>query len=732
MNTRNSYKQTNKRVLNIMIFFGVIVALVVSNVLFTMITQEHFRSGKNIVAYSKDSNYVKEKIVANRGSIYDRNKEVIAQDIDAYDLVAVISENRVNASDEPAYVKDIKETSEALAPILKVEASKLEPFLSNARKKGLYQTELGSYGKTLSAQQKEDIEALKLPGIEFTKSTDRVYPVGVFASQLIGYAQYNYDDERISGVTGIEQIYDKELSGKDGLLAYLKDSDGDYLPKTKKYLETAENGKDIYLTIDKNVQSTLEKALQDTMENNSARAAWGVVMEAKTGKILAQAGYPTYDLNTREKIDNAYNTPSQISFECGSVIKPFVYAGAMEEGVYNGQALFNSKQVSVGLDANGNIVQVPVGSSNAFINVNDAMGRDYGTITYDEGLIRSTNTAMVNLLTTTYNVDTNIEYLKKFGFFEEVGIDGMGESAGELNTAYPSDKIVLGFGQGSKVTSYQLLQGYSALFGDGTMVKPYVIDKIVNPNTGKTEYKGKTQRSEQIVSKETTAQLQQLMKRIVSEPYGTAHHYAMSDVTMMAKTGTGEIGVPGGYSRSIFTSSIMAAAPADNPEIIVYYAFEGTNITTYNTSYFQDIVREGLLAVDGYGKASENNTNNSTVANFNVFEMPQLVNHSLDYAKEKLATHTSNIVLIGDGSTIISQYPNSSTKTISSQKVFLLSDGSNITMPNMSGWTRKDVLMFSKLSGINISVNGSGGVVSQSVAPNTVVSEDVKISVELK
>ncbi len=715
-----------------MIFFGVIVALVVSNVLFTMITHEHFRSGKNIAAYSKDSNYVKEDIVANRGSIYDRNKEVIAQDIDAYDIVAIVDENRVNASDDAAYVKDISKTCEALSSIIHVEASKLEPFLKNAREKGLYQTEFGSYGKTLNAQQKEDIEKLELPGIEFKKSTDRVYPVGIFASQLIGFAQYNYDDGKIKGVNGIEQIYDDQLSGKNGVVAYLKDSDGDYLPKTKKYLETAENGNDIYLTIDKNVQSTTEKALQDTMESNQAQAAWCVVMEAKTGKILAQAGYPTYDLNSPDKIDNEYNTPSSVPFEPGSVIKPFVYAGAIEEGAYNGQALFNSKEVSVGLDANGNIAQVAPNAPNKFITVQDALGKDYGTITYDEGLIRSTNTAMVNLLTTTYNVDKNIEYLKKFGFFEEVGIDGMNEDKGLLNTAYPSDKVVLGFGQASKVTSYQLIQAYSALFGDGRMVKPYVIDKIVNPNTGETEYKGKTQHSEQIVSTETTAYLQGLMKRIVSEPYGTAHHYAMSDVALMAKTGTGEIGVEGGYSRTIFTSSIMAAAPADNPEVIVYYAFQSSNITSYKTSYFQDIVREALLAVDGYGKASENTTNNSTVANFNIFEMPQLVNHSLSYANEKLSAHTKNIVYVGDGNTVISQYPSSTTKTISSQKVFLLTDGSNITMPNMSGWTRKDVKMFMKLSGIDITINGSGSVASQSVSEKTIINEDSKIVVELK
>lgn len=729
---RNIYRQTNKRVIKIMLFFTIIVALIISNVLFTMITGEHFRSGKNVLAFNSNSNQVTEEIVASRGAIYDRNKEVIAQDIEAYDLYAIVDENRVNATDEPAHVVDVDATSEALAPILDVEASKLATILNKAIKLGYYQTFFTPYGRRLTAQQKEDIEALELPGLEFQNSTDRVYPVGTFASQMIGYAQYNYEEERIAGVMGIEKIYDEELTGSNGEISYQIGSDGYYLPKTRKYLKTAENGNDIYLTIDKNVQSTVEKALSETLENNSAENAWCVVMEAKTGKVLAQAGYPTFDLNDRSEILNYNNMPSITAFEPGSVMKPFVIAGAIEEGVYNGNATFPSKSASLGIDANGNLGFVDKGLDNWLITVNDARGKDYGVISYDEGIIRSTNTVIANLFVNYYSLDKNIEYLKKFGFFDYIGIDGLSEASGQLNTGSITDKVTLGFGQGSTVTAYQLIEAYSALFGDGRTVKPYVIDKIVNPNTGETTYQGKSEKSEQIVSQETANQVQELLKRVVSEEYGTAHAYQMNDVTMMAKTGTGEISVDGGYSRSIFTSSIMAAAPAEDPEIIVYYAFQGTEITYFNRSYFQDIVRESLLAVNGYESTNNNQNEGTTVANFNIFDMPSLINHSIDYAKEKLTTHTNNIVMIGDGSAVVSQYPTDGASTISSQKVFLLTDGANITMPNMSGWTRKDVKLFAQLSGINININGTGAVATQSIAEGTIINEDSKISVELK
>lgn len=730
---RNIYRQTNKRVIKIMLFFTIIVALIISNVLFTMITGEHFRSGKNVLAFNSNSNQVTEEIVASRGAIYDRNKEVIAQDIEAYDLYAIVDENRVNATDEPAHVVDVNATSEALAPILNVEPEKLANILNKAIKLGYYQTFFTPYGRRLTAQQKEDIELLDLPGLEFQNSTDRVYPVGTFASQMIGYAQYNYEEERIAGVMGIEKIFDEELTGSNGKISYQIGSDGYYLPKSRKYLKTAENGNDIYLTIDKNVQSTVEKALSDTLENNSAETAWCVVMEAKTGKVLAQAGYPTFDLNDRSEIPNYNNIPSVTAFEPGSVMKPFVIAGAIEEGVYNGSATFASKSASLGIDGNGNLGFVDKGSNNWLITVNDARGKDYGVISYDEGLIRSTNTVIANLFVNSYSLDKNIEYMKKFGFFDYIGIDGLSESSGQLNTGSVTDKITLGFGQGSTVTAYQLIEAYSALFGDGRTVKPYIIDKIVNPNTGETTYQGKTEKSEQIVSQETVNQVQSLLKRVVSEEYGTANAYQMNDVTMMAKTGTGEISVDGGYSKSIFTSSIMAAAPADDPEIIVYYAFQGTEIINYNRSYFQDIVRESLLAVNGYESANHNENNEgATVANFNIFEMPSLINHSIDYAKEKLTTHTNNVVMIGDGSAVVSQYPTEGVSTISSQKIFLLTDGANITMPNMSGWTRKDVKLFAQLSGISIEINGTGSLVTQNVAEGTIINNDSKISVELK
>ncbi|MDF9837677.1 MULTISPECIES: penicillin-binding protein [unclassified Breznakia] len=740
-------KKSAKTASHIGIVMGIIVALVAANVLFTIVTGTHFRSGENILSMKEGSKYKKEKIIANRGHIYDRSKEVIAQDIESYDLFAYIDEERVNAGDTPVYVVDYDKTSQELAKIIESDPSKvaavaesLKNTLESAKKAGQSQTEFGNHGRNLTAEQKEKIENLGLTGLDFTKSTSRAYPVGTFASQLIGFTEYD-DNRNLTGVTGLEKTFDKELSGASGEVVYQTDSSGNRLPNTQKYTKIPETGNDVYLTIDRDTQLALEKALQQTMESNNANYAWGIVMEAKTGKVLAQAGYPTYDLNTKEGIEkNEYNITSDRPFEVGSVMKAFVYAAAMNEGVYDGNAMFQSKTAYIGVNAEGNPVRIdsPEGSIGA---VNDALGNDKGIITYDQGLIYSTNTAIASLLTNYLNIDKNIEYLKKFKLFESVDMYGLSDRVGVLNAidSDPFSKMAIGFGQASTINSYQIVQAATAIFGDGTLIKPYIVDKIVDPNTGDVLYQGKTEKVGQPITAETAKKIQALMRQVVDDPGGTANHYKMSDITMMAKTGTGEIAFEGekGYSREYFTSSILAAAPAEDPEIIVYYAFESSNIRNYSTDYFKDIVRESLSALDKYNESSQQTTSteNTTTENTNYSQyiMPSLVNHSLDYVKQKLEGFDVKTYYIGDGTNIISQFPLTGSTVLSKQNIFLLTDGTNIKVPNMSGWSRKDVSIYAKLCGLDVTYTGKGGTVrKQSLGEGTVITKDSKLEVELE
>lgn len=752
-NVKKSVKTANR----IGIVTSIAMSLVVANVLFTMVSGTHYRSGVNVLETLKSGSGYKEQIIqANRGNIYDRNQGLIAQDLESYNLELVIDKNRINESKEPAYVVDVQDTAQKLAPILASDVttqqqvqSLIETRILEGSENKQFQVEFRPYSNDLSKKQKEDIEALNLPGISFSKSIKRVYPTDVFASQLIGFTKTEVKDNKeiTVGAMGLESYFNDNLTGRDGKIVYQSDSSGYKLPNTEKTDVVPLNGDDIYTTLDRDAQLVLEKALEDTLNSNQAHYAWGIVMEAKTGKILAQAGYPTFSLTSKEAVGyngenasnqatNYNNLPSEHVFEIGSVMKVFTYAAAMNEGVYRGSDTFRSGSAIidwVGNNKVGRVDSLTPGKTPLHV-VNDAEGKDRGTITFDQGLIYSTNTGIMSLLTHYLEVPKFIEYLNKFKLFEPVDIYGITDYSGTLNDN-PFDQLMLGFGQGGSVNSYQIMQAATAIFGDGTMLKPYVIDKIVDLNTGKVKYQGKKEEVGKPITKETAVQMQQLLRQVVDDPNGTAHGYQMSDITMMAKTGTGQIYSEDGkgYQSDVYTSSILAAAPAENPEIIVYYAFESSNIKYYNRDYLKSIVRESITSLNRYQKKNEPTDANAVEnGDFVEYRMPGLVNHSIDYVNQKLEQFNVRKQFIGDGTNIIAQFPSENETIISNQNIFLLSDGVTIKMPDMSGWSRKDVSVFAKYAGINVKYTGKGRVVQQSIPIETPLNRNDQLEIQLE
>ena len=189
-------KRSNKTMAVLLLVMIITGALIISNVLFTMVTHKHYRSGVDVKEYKEPDTYSSNVLKANRGTIYDRNGEVIAKDEDTYTLVAILDENRKGINNTPAYVKDIDDTAYKLSKVLDLKETEISKILRDAREDGLYQTELGLRGKNLSAETKEKIDAMKLPGITFTKTVKRNYPQGTFASHLIGFASYDEEVKR--------------------------------------------------------------------------------------------------------------------------------------------------------------------------------------------------------------------------------------------------------------------------------------------------------------------------------------------------------------------------------------------------------------------------------------------------------------------------------------------------------------------------------------------------------
>ena len=725
-------RKRNRAVRNIFFVTLGLMVLLTSNVFMVSIGKIHVLSDTDLSVYADNQNIVTEKEQALRGEIKDRNGNIIAQDNRTYNIICILDSSRPSVGGTVAYVKDKEHTAEVLSKILRMDKDKILEYLSQDK----YQTELGLGGRNLSKSVKDEIEASDLTGIEFTDSIQRIYPNNVFASNLIGYAQSDENGNTV-GKMGLELYLDSYLQGKDGSKTYQVDKDGYVLPGMKEEVVSAVNGNDVYLTLDSGIQSALEQSFNITNQKFNADRAWGGAMEIKTGKVIAWGQTPSYNPNTLDNIQDYTNIGAQTPYEPGSTLKTFTWAAAINEGVYDGSRTADGNEFCFTSDANNNPVQTY--SENNYGCIYNAKKKKYGEIDLDHGLIYSLNTVAATIQTQLITPQTHLEYLKKFGFFSNVNTDGLPESSGLLNFTWPADKLALSYGQGSTVTMLQLFQAYSAIFSDGTMVKPYFVDSIVDSyDSSKVIYQADTTVTGNPITSDTAKQVQSIMYRVANDEDGSARFYQIPECKILAKTGTTQVASSSGGNGNAYETSgktitsLMAAMPADNPQVLVYYAFEADyNPTAHSdteamTSFMRKIAQT-------YGFSNENNTDTAqqtTQESVQVYEMPDLLNHSVDYANEKLSSTQCDTIVLGNGSSVIDQFPKTGSSVVSGQRVFLLTDTNSFTMPDITGWTRKDVSSLWVVSGFGFELSGNGTVVSQSVAPGTVVTKGTTIQVE--
>ncbi len=709
-----------------------VMVLIASNVFLVTIAKVHLGSGTDLSAYADSANTVTTTNKALRGNIYDRNGTIIAQDSKTYNIVCILDENRPSTGDTIAYVKDKEGTASALSKILKMDYETCLNYLNQ----DVYQTELGTAGRNLSKSTKEEIEALNLPGIEFTDSIQRVYPLGTFASNLIGFAQSDETGSTV-GKMGAELYLNGYLQGTDGYSTYQSDKDGNILPGMKEETVSAVNGYDVYTTLDSVIQQALEESFEMTNDEFNASRVWGSVMEISTGKILAWGQSPSFDPNTLEITDyNNYGT--QIPYEPGSTLKTFTYAAAINEGTYDGTEEVYSGPYCFSSDENNNPVRV---ESNGYGCIYNAKRKNYGMIQLDYGLIMSLNTVTAEVQNRLINADTHLEYMKKFGFFQVVNSDGLPEETGSLNFTWPADKISLSYGQGSTVTMLQMLQAYSAVFGDGTMVRPYYIDSIRDSyDSSHVIYQAETKVTGNPITEDTAKTLQGILYRVINDDEGTAKYYQIPECKLMGKTGTAEVAVNGGYQSGYTIVSIMCAMPAENPQVMVYYCFEAPYDANaqYKTDHVKNLLRKTAIRL-GFTSSISDTTEETTDTTETVdsedlteivtSEMPSLVNHSLEYATEKLADSNTNQYILGNGDTVIAQYPAENSYITSGQKVFLITDTNNFIMPDLTGWTRKEVTALWSVTQFGFKLEGEGVVTSQNISAGTPVTKGTEIEV---
>ena len=702
------------------VVFALVIFSLVANIVYLGVTGKHFISNGNIRTFAKSRGKVETVDYATRGEIFTSDDIVVASNVKRFKLIAVVSDKRPGYGKKKAHVSDIVQTANEIAPIIGMDPISMAQSMQEAVNAGKYQVEFGTHGNNLSANQKKAIEQTELTGLEFEESGNRNYPLGDFCSYVIGYAKSMEKSgvKALVGEMGLEAIYNETLSGKNGYRVYQKDAKGYVLPNGILKQQDAINGSDIYLTLNSTLQRDLDYLVSKEASEAEANKAAAVVMEAKTGKILALSNYPSFNPNDRDMSDYK-NFFFDVAYECGSVFKSFVYASSIESGLYNGSSLYESGKYDYG-------------GSRPIRDHNNGAG--WGSISYDEGFYRSSNVAICNLLEKGFtNRDKLINTYQKLGFFQSSKVDGFNSAAGIA--LYERDKsraayLTTGFGQGSTVTMLQLLRGYSVFANDGKMVEPYLIDRIVDKTNNEVTYSAKTKFSDKIFSKSTILQVRDLLKGVVNESMGTAKKFALDNgVQIIGKTGTGQmVGENGGYSSTNYTKSFSGMAPYEDPQIITIVVFQGpdNSTTDHQANIIKNIVPTALSIVSSY-----NGTDNETPTQ--EYKLDSYINQSVNFVKSKLASKSLNVQVIGNGTTIIEQFPKNKSRVSKNDRVFIKTESLDITVPNFEGWSRKDVQTFGSLSGINIIVDGSSGLVSgQDVLEGTILHEGDSIDITLQ
>lgn len=721
-------KRGNKIIISMFIVMICLFAFLIVNIFSASVLNVHLRSKENISLY--EGNSTRDSIIkAKRGTIYDSKQTVIAEDITSYNILAYLDEERVAPDKTPHYVVNVEETANFLAETLGGDASYYAELM-DVGETGKKQTEFGTYGKGLDLKTKTLIEESGLPGLEFTVTSKRHYPLGQFSSQLVGFSDLDQEVGQQVGKMGIELAYNEHLTGTDGSKISTETSNGYVLPNTTSKIVQEENGNDIYLTLNKNVQLQLEDSLAQSMELSNTDKAWGMVMDIKTGKVIAIAQAPSFDPEVREDVEYLFY-PTAFAFEPGSTMKAITYAAAIEEG-FDVNHTFNSKTIPINYDANG--VPYRLASNEGAANViSNASGKSWGEITYKTGFAASSNVGIVEMFAHGLSFDTFEQYLDKFKFFEQSDLDLMTGVSGNKLYNYPIEKVNNGFGQGSTVTMLQMAQAFAAIINDGIMMEPYVVEQIVDHNND-VVYQGEPKEKARPISKETSAQMRELMAMVINDDLGTGRNYALEEIDQIAKTGTAQLVIDGAYSGSRYISSVGTAFPAKDPQYLVFYAYESE---LYDANYFTNAqpIKDLVLKT-----AEEFNLIDSKEINYKpesqddiiVSEMPSVINHSLTYALDKLKPTKTDVIIIGEGKNVINQYPNASDKIISNQKVILYTGEGKITMPDMTGWSRKEVVAFWNVSGAVFIIEGQGNVINQSVPVGTIIDPNSEVKVTLR
>ena len=733
-NVRRANRIIQTRSFVLMILMGVVMFVLLFFRLFDLqITRHEELQGKAVNQQTRRT-----VVTANRGTIYDAGGNILAISSSAETIILSPLEidNAVNDTEDP--VSWTKESLAAgLAEILGKDASAIRKRMDNV--KSQYEVIQLRADEDTAAKVRSYVDENKIAGVHLVADTKRYYPYGSLAAQVIGFV----GDEN-TGLYGLEAYYEKELEGQSGLVISSKDqAENDMLYTYEQYF-AAKNGSDLTLTLDTTIQYYLEKGIESMVDKfSAANGASGIVMDARTGGVLAMASYPNYDLNDfltvsdqtlQERIERGESTVADMqllqwrnkalndTYEPGSTFKILTLSAALEEGVVDKTTTVNcSGSVSI---------------SGYTIHCSNKNGHGLQTLVQSVG--NSCNPAFIN-----YGLrigsEKFYEYMRSFGLMNTTGIDLGGEAVGVFaadSSFTQLDLACYAFGQNFTVTPLALIAAQAACINGGYLHTPYLVERITDSD-GNVTYRHDDTPVRQVISEQTSATVRECLEYVVAS--GTGKNGQVAGYRIGGKTGTADKGQTGDV-----VVSFLCFAPADDPQVIMLITMDtpsratGTYVSGGNmvAPTASTVMAEILpyLGVEPSYSAEELLGMDTTV--------PNVIGMSVEEAKAKLKDRALSYKIVGDGETITDQTPAGGAIIPGKSSVILYAGEEKSTdkcvVPHLIGKTPSEANTTATAAGLLIRFSGTTGsesssvrVLSQSIDEGTEVEAGTVITVQL-
>ena len=677
-------------------------------------------------------------VTASRGTIYDTAGNILAISSSAETIILSPLEinNALNDTENPVtWTKD--SLAAGLAEILGKDAASIRKRMDNV--KSQYELIQLRADEEVAAKVRAYVEENKISGVHLVADTKRYYPYGSLAAQVIGFVG---DDN--TGLYGLEAYYEEELEGQSGLVISAKDqAENDMLYTYEQYF-AAKNGSDLTLTLDTTIQYYLEKGLEAMTDKfSAANGASGIVMNAKTGGIMAMASYPNYDLNDfltvsdqtlQERIERGESTLAEMqllqwrnkalndTYEPGSTFKILTLSAALEEGVVD-------KTTTVNCGGSVNISGYTIHCSNK---------NGHGLQTLVQSVGNSCNPAFINYGLRIGN-EKFYEYMRSFGLMNTTGIDLGGEAVGVFaadSSFTQLDLACYAFGQNFTVTPLTLISAQAACVNGGYLHTPYLVERITDSN-GNVTYRHDSTPVRQVISEQTSATVRECLEYVVAS--GTGKNGQVAGYRIGGKTGTADKGQTGDV-----VVSFLCFAPADDPQVIMLITMDtpsratGTYVSGGNmvAPTASTVMAEILpyLGIEPSYSAEELLGMDTTV--------PNVIGSAVEQAKEKLKERALSYKIVGDGDTITDQTPAGGAIIPGKSTVILYASAAKPTdkcvVPHLLGKTPSEANTAATAAGLLIRFSGTTGsessairVLSQSIDEGTEVDAGTVITVQL-